>query len=1027
MSDTLPAHLRSLWSRPEARWLTLIVAVGLVLRLAAAVYLGDQVEVIPVAWDQVFYHDLALNLLAGKGFVFTQPPWPFIPPQTPTAFYSFLYPRLLAAVYWVADPHALVARVVQAILCSVLPLQMYGLVKRIMEGGEGSVVARSASDEATPGPAAGDSFASAEAPSPAVTRGSAVALVAAAITAGYAYFVFYSATLMTEGLYLVLVAWALSLTLDLAEEPSARRWAVWGLAVGLTSLLRQVFMPMAALLFLYVVWKARRRVKIGHVALAGAIAAALILPWTVRNYLVFDRFLLLNSQAGQTLWNANHPDMGTEFWSVAMYPIPAEMEGLNEAELDSALMQLALQNIAADPGRFVGLSLSRLAEYFRFWPIPESSTFNNVARTASFTICLPFMVVGLVLSLRDWRRWLLLYLFIATYTLIHVISWAGIRYRLPVDVALVPFAALAVVGLTGWLRAKVPAFGAFTRQLRSVPARLRCALHSRWTWAVIGVSALGLGLRLRGIGFGLPYLYHYDEIFYVATALKLGTGVLHNTPYTSTAFPNMLFPQYAGYYVVGHLLGIFASTEAFEAAYRADPSTIYLLGRGTSAVLSAATVPALYWLGKRAQGKGTGLVAAALLAVSFLHVRDAHYAVPDAGMPFFVVLAVALATAGLQAKQRATIGLAGLVGGLALAMKWTALPVIVPIVWASVAAGARSSQSKRGGWLVGSLLVPILCFALGFAVGSPQVLLNPSPYLREAFTQTTQTGRGGSFDGWVVDTVPSWLFYGKTLVWGVGAVLLALGLWGGLRRLWLTCRNRDGVSLLLLLFPVTYLVMICSTRHYFARYALPLVPFLALFAAEAVTMVAAWIAARRRILGWVTGSALGVAALALPLVCSLRSDCLLVREDTRTQAKHWTEGNLPEGAKIALDWENYGPALSSVGDPMPASTRTYDLTIVRGTGLAEHSIEWYVEQDYDYLISSSFISQIPVANPDRHSTRLAFYDALSAELTSVHDFEPSDSGTEVPFIFDEVYGPAISLWQRDRPGPTIRIYRVGKP
>jgi hypothetical protein len=55
-------------------------------------------------------------------------------------------------------------------------------------------------------------------------------------------------------------------------------------------------------------WQAGRRVKVCHVALAGAVAAALILPRTVRNYLVFDRFLLLNSQAGQVLWNANHPE-----------------------------------------------------------------------------------------------------------------------------------------------------------------------------------------------------------------------------------------------------------------------------------------------------------------------------------------------------------------------------------------------------------------------------------------------------------------------------------------------------------------------------------------------------------------------------------------------------------------------------------------------------------------------------------------------------------------------------------------------
>lgn len=35
---------------------------------------------------------------------------------------------------------------------------------------------------------------------------------------------------------------------------------------------------------------------------------------------------------------------------------------------------------------------------------------------------------------------------------IHVISWVQIRYRMPVDVALVPFAALALVTLAAYLR-----------------------------------------------------------------------------------------------------------------------------------------------------------------------------------------------------------------------------------------------------------------------------------------------------------------------------------------------------------------------------------------------------------------------------------------------------------------------------------------------------------------------------------------------------------------------------------------------
>jgi 4-amino-4-deoxy-L-arabinose transferase-like glycosyltransferase len=410
-------------AKPHRRGLLVIVIGGALLRLAMALYLGNHVEPTPAAYDQVHYHDVALNLLAGRGFVFTRPPWPFIRPGVPTAYVSFLYQLFLAGVYAIFGPHPMAVRIVEALICSLMPWQVYGLMRRILAQ-----------------------------PPPWGRRASDVALVAAGITAAYAYFVYFSATIMTEGLYLVMVVWALTATLILAENPSGWRWAVWGLAVGMNTVMRQVFMPMAGLLFLYVLWRVGRRVRARDVMLAGAVVVVLILPWTVRNYLVFDRFLLLNSQSGQVFWNANHPSLGVHFEDAAMFAVPSDLRGANEADLSSALMRRGLEAVAADPWRFVRLSWSRVGTYFRFWPSASSPVASNIARIVSFAACLPFMASGLCLSLREWRRWSLLYLFTVAYTFIHVISWAQIRYRMPVDVALVPFAALAVVVLGSRLR-----------------------------------------------------------------------------------------------------------------------------------------------------------------------------------------------------------------------------------------------------------------------------------------------------------------------------------------------------------------------------------------------------------------------------------------------------------------------------------------------------------------------------------------------------------------------------------------------
>jgi hypothetical protein len=45
----------------------------------------------------------------------------------------------------------------------------------------------------------------------------------------------------------------------------------------------------------------------------------------------------------------------------------------------------------------------------------------------------------------------LLLLFVLFYSLLHILTWAMTRYRLPVDAALLPFAALGVQTCARWL------------------------------------------------------------------------------------------------------------------------------------------------------------------------------------------------------------------------------------------------------------------------------------------------------------------------------------------------------------------------------------------------------------------------------------------------------------------------------------------------------------------------------------------------------------------------------------------------
>ena len=77
---------------------------------------------------------------------------------------------------------------------------------------------------------------------------------------------------------------------------------------------------------------------------------------------------------------------------------------------------------------------------------------SNLSRVSSFGLLWPFMLFGFYLAIfrRKTRSFLLdpvfpLVLFVILNTAIHLLSWALIRYRLPIDAVSIIFAALAIV------------------------------------------------------------------------------------------------------------------------------------------------------------------------------------------------------------------------------------------------------------------------------------------------------------------------------------------------------------------------------------------------------------------------------------------------------------------------------------------------------------------------------------------------------------------------------------------------------
>ncbi|MBI5566724.1 MAG: hypothetical protein HY870_17625 [Chloroflexi bacterium] len=445
----------------STKWLLIIIGMAVIARLAVAFYLGDTIDAPPLLTDQRSYHALGERLITGHGFSFDRGWYPFTQPDQPTAHWSFLYSLFVAAVYAVCGPDVLAARLVQAVIGGVLlPLMVYLFARRLYR--------------ASPlNPAAvrlGEYGLNEE----------RLALISAGLAAVYFYFVLYAATLMTETFYISGLLWLLINAINFAEAPTLKRGLLLGLSLSVTTLLRQSILPWAAVLIAWLLWTGWQRGTLGRTARSGAAAIGVLVisiaPFTLRNYLAYGQFMLLNSNAGYAMFSAQHPMHGTEFREFDAAPIPAELIGQNEAQLDKELMQRGIGFVLAEPGRYLALSLSRVVDYFEFWPTPDTALINNVGRVGSIGVLLPFMLIGVWLAFRHggvrstggWRAFsqsplALISLFMLVYSVLHIFTWAMPRYRLPVDAVALPLAALAIASAVHWLRERARSGQARTR------------------------------------------------------------------------------------------------------------------------------------------------------------------------------------------------------------------------------------------------------------------------------------------------------------------------------------------------------------------------------------------------------------------------------------------------------------------------------------------------------------------------------------------------------------------------------------
>ncbi|NOX98091.1 MAG: phospholipid carrier-dependent glycosyltransferase [Nitrospirae bacterium] len=354
--------------------------------------------------DTKRYDDIALSLLSRGDFSTAQ--------GDPAISDGPIYPLFLAAIFSIFGHSLTAVRLIQAIIDSFTCLIIYLIALQM-------------------------------------NQRKSIAILASAMAAIYPELIASSAFVLTETLFTFLLSVSTLLLLRAKFKESKVLAVISGIFFGITILCRAVALLIPPFLFLSFLFFSNRKRNLSLITILTIAMLLTIAPWTIRNFLVFDRFLPVSIGLGGNLWIGSYQPWQGDYNYKDLSDKKEIEAGLSPIEADQRLKEEALKNIKENPLGYLRLFPRKFA---RFWfKIPggkEVLKGKTLSKDFLYTIhflLLFFFALGLWFSLRKRTFAILTPLLIILYfTLIHVILFAIPRYRIPITPFILIFSAMGL-------------------------------------------------------------------------------------------------------------------------------------------------------------------------------------------------------------------------------------------------------------------------------------------------------------------------------------------------------------------------------------------------------------------------------------------------------------------------------------------------------------------------------------------------------------------------------------------------------
>ncbi len=470
---------------------------------------------------------------------------------------------------------------------------------------------------------------------------------------------------------------------------------------------------------------------------------------------------------------------------------------------------------------------------------------------------------------------------------------------------------------------------------------------------------------------------------------------------------------------VAERVGVSPETVQILATANGSPGFAYV-GRFLMALADTFTVYLVYLIGRRIYGRAAGLLAAALSAFTVTQIQLAHFFAVDPISATFTLLALYGAMLMVERRTRGAAALTGLGAGLAIASKFSALPVLAAPVVAVLITAWRSRQAGPTDWVRHLLLAFVVAFLI-FALTSPFVFLDWGSFKQAVIVEQGAMASGRAdmpFTRQYRGTTPYLYHIEQQVRWGMGwplGIVAFLGLGWVLVRTLLR-RARPG-ELILLSWIVPYFGITGLFLAKFVRYMVPLVPLFIVMGAGLLRKKFKLQTSNFKLQNLLIAVTLGWTIFwALAFVAGVYGT-----EHSWIIASRWIYDHVPDGSVLATEhWDDDLP----LGLPEPgANIGAHGYRLVELPMYEDDNEQKYnqirsrlSEADYIVLSTNRLYGAVPNL-PERYPMSTRYYQLLFAgELGFEKVAEFTTYPRLGPFVFnDDASDESFTVYDHPKP------------